>query len=326
MALKDRLGALSNITALSTDSTQKPATERPPRTAPGKMLGLMDADVRATELAERVKALESSAVDRQISLNPNRVRVSRFVNRIEASFSTPEFEGLRESIRLTKGNQVPVIVRPVEGDPKADYEVVYGHRRRQACLEIGCELRAIVQPLGDLELFLLMTTENFFREDLSPFEAGSSYAMAMREGLFKTQSQLAEQLGKTAAHVSQSMRVAELPTEVVRAFSSPLEIQVRWAIALHSELERDSAGVLGRARELAAGREGRSAAETFRALLPRAKTAKTKALSVVVKGKSLGTIEVARNGAVGIRLSRGAVKAERLPDLQKLLTTFFEAN
>jgi ParB family chromosome partitioning protein len=288
------------------------------------MLGLMDADVRARELAERVKALESSAGDRQIALDPKRVRVSRFANRNEASFATAEFEELRQSIRATKGNQVPVIVRPVEGDPKADFEVVYGHRRRQACLDVGCALQAIVQPLGDLELFLLMSTENFFREDLSPYEAGCTYGLAIREGLFATQTQLAEHLGKTAAHVSQSIRVADLPAEVVGAFSSPLEIQVRWAIALHSELERDSAGVLGRARELAADREGRSAAETFRTLLPRAKSSKTKVLPVVVKGKSLGTIEVARNGAVGIRLSRGVVKAERLPDLQKLLATFLK--
>jgi ParB family chromosome partitioning protein len=186
-------------------------------------------------------------------------------------------------------------------------------------------LRAIVEPLADRELFLLMSLENFHREDLSPFEAGNSYRLALHEGLFATQAEVAKAIGKTAAHVSQSIRVAELPAEIVTVFPSPLEIQVRWAVALHAALERDREGVLHRAVELAAERSSRSAAETFRALLPR-KTARGKSLSVVVGGKSVGTIEVARNGAVGIRLGRGAVSSPRLVDLQRVLVEFLQAD
>ena len=137
--------------------------------------------------------------------------------------------------------------------------MVYGHRRLQACRQLGLPVLAMVDNIDDRALFAEMERENRGRQNLSPWEQGVMYRRALDEGLFASMRQMAEMLGANVSAVSRSLALANLPQEVVSAFSSPLELQFRWAKLLTDAIERDRDGVLRRAREARTWPAGRLA-------------------------------------------------------------------
>lgn len=166
------------------------------RTAPGQMLaihtGMAALQIELQVLQDRLKRFDGGLVTRHI--DPNSVRPTRWANRHEASFATPAFASLKESIALAGGNAQPILVREHLPD---QYEIVFGHRRHRACLELGVPVLAAVaeQSLGDIEVFLSMERENRERADLSPYEQGQSYVSALDAGLFPSLRRLAEAVG-----------------------------------------------------------------------------------------------------------------------------------
>ena len=168
------------------------------RTAPGQMLaihtGMAALQIELQVLQDRLKRFDGGLVTRHI--DPNSVRPTRWANRHEASFATPAFASLKESIALAGGNAQPILVREHLPD---QYEIVFGHRRHRACLELGVPVLAAVaeQSLGDIEVFLSMERENRERADLSPYEQGQSYVSALDAGLFPSLRRLAEAVGWT---------------------------------------------------------------------------------------------------------------------------------
>jgi ParB family chromosome partitioning protein len=239
------------------------------RTAPGQVLAAHSAMValqdELTVIREKLRRFDGSLITRQI--DPTCIRPTRWANRHEAAFATPEFESLKASIALAGGNAQPVLVREQSTDR---YEVVFGHRRHRACLELGLPVLAVVaeRSMGDQEVFLSMERENRERADLSPFEQGRSYLSALDAGLFPSLRRLAEAVGVSHTWVRKSMLVAQLPDLVVQAFRSPLEIQPKHAEEIAAELERDRAGVMRRAEKLRRSDKQLSAAQTVQALLP----------------------------------------------------------
>lgn len=161
-------------------------------------------------------------------LDPSLVDDSKWANRHRDSFAGEEFKQLKEEIRSAGGNVQPIKVRP-HPTQAGRYEVVFGHRRLRACRELGIQVKAMVARASDEELFIDMDRENRSREDLRPFEQGAMYLKAIRDGLFKTQVELAEATGASTANVNQSITIASLPDRVLKAFKSPLDIQYRWA-------------------------------------------------------------------------------------------------
>jgi ParB family chromosome partitioning protein len=208
------------------------------RTAPGQLLaihsGMSALQNEVQVLQERLKKFDGALVTRQI--DPTSIRPSRWANRHEASFATPAFESLKASIALAGGNAQPILVREHLPD---QFEIVFGHRRHRACLELGIPVLAVVseQSLGDIEVFLSMEQENRERADLSPFEKGRSYVSALESGLFPSQRRLAEAVGVSHTWLRKSMLVAQLPEAVIQAFRSPLEVQPKHAEVIVSELE-----------------------------------------------------------------------------------------
>ncbi|NML19135.1 ParB/RepB/Spo0J family partition protein [Azohydromonas caseinilytica] len=227
-------------------------------------LGLMSAAVAgAQELEQRVQALQAEAEQLRQErgaqpLDPMLIRASRWANRHELSFAGPDFEALKAEIADARGNVQPIKVRPLP-QAQADrvrYEIVFGHRRHRACLELGLPVLAVVQELGDRDLFTEMDRENRARKSLSAYEQGLMYRRALEEGLFPSLRMLAAAVGADAGNVSRAIRVAELPTEVLAAFGSPLEVQFAWASPLAAALERDREAALAAARQAAQARLG----------------------------------------------------------------------
>jgi ParB family chromosome partitioning protein len=86
-------------------------------------------------------------------------------------------------------------VRPLKPGGEFKYEVVFGHRRHRACLELGLPVLAVVDNLGGVELFVQMDRENRSRKNLSAWEQGMMYLRALENGLFPSNRQLAEKVG-----------------------------------------------------------------------------------------------------------------------------------
>lgn len=180
-------------------------------------------------------------------LDPTSIAASRWANRHESAFSGSAFRAFKEEIGAAGGNVHPIKVRP---GAAGCYEVVFGHRRWRACLELGLPVLAIVVALDDRALWEEMERENRSRADLSPFEQGKHYSRAIDSGLFSSIRRLAEAVGVDHSQAAKVIRLAQLPAEVVTAFESPNDIQVNWSGRLHEAINRDPAGVLARATRL----------------------------------------------------------------------------
>lgn len=83
---------------------------------------------------------------------------------------------LVDSIRES-GVIVPLIVR---SRPEGGYEIISGHRRCEACRELGIEKVPVrVQELTDDEATILMVNSNIQREHVLPSEKAFAYKMKM---------------------------------------------------------------------------------------------------------------------------------------------------
>lgn len=290
------------------------------RTAPGQMLaihtGMAALHNELRVLQARLKKFDGGWVTRHI--DPNFIRPTRWANRHEASFATPAFASLKASITLAGGNVQPILVRELLPD---QFEIVFGHRRHRACLELGIPVLAAVaeRSLGDVEVFLSMERENRERADLSPYEQGLSYVAALDSGLFPSLRRLAEAVGVSHTWVRKSTLVAQLPATVVQAFRSPLEIQPKHAEEIYAELERDRAGVLRRAEKLRLGSNRLAAAQTVLALLPCKPEGHSKT-PIQLAGRDIGSYSRSVRGQFVISLNEGSVARESVPLIMKALT------
>lgn len=285
-----------------------PAQIGHPRTGPGQMLafrGQMQAvEGELSTLRERLRQYDGSTPTRK--LDPATIRPTRWANRHAASFENADFAGLKADIEQAGGNVQPILVRPVQ-DQADRFELVFGHRRHRACLDLGIPVLAAiwVDELGDAELFAAMDRENRERADLSPYEQGLMYQRALDEHLFPTQRQLAEKLGVSHTWVRKALIVAQLPSAVVECFRSPLEIQYRHAEELNAGLEKDRRGVLKKAEKVR-GQKLAPAAVVAR-LLGLDLSAKAEKIAIRTEGKSVGSCQRAVNGTVTITLLPNAI-------------------
>jgi ParB family chromosome partitioning protein len=216
---KERTQSKLDAIKQDTNVTARPSTKTAMNT-------LMDF---TGELKETKKKLRDAEVIAEkfkgsiltIKVDPKLVDVSEYANRAEESFHSPEYESLKKQIELTKGNEQPVKVRP-KGAGR--YELVYGHRRHRACLELGFEVLSIVEEMDDKGLWLSMTRENEDREDLSPYEKAKHYERAIKHGIYKNWSAIADELGIVKQAMSPYKALAELPLNIIDVLKSTLEL------------------------------------------------------------------------------------------------------
>ncbi len=105
-----------------------------------------------------------------------------------------EFSELVDSISES-GIITPIIVRPKVG---VGYEVISGHRRWEACKELGIEsIPARVEYIDDDEATILMVNSNIQREHVLPSEKAFAYKMRM-EALKHQDEQLWPKLGQSS--------------------------------------------------------------------------------------------------------------------------------
>lgn len=167
-----------------------------------------------------------------------------------------EMNELVDSIRES-GVIVPLIVRT---RPEGGYEIISGHRRCEACRELGIEKVPVrVQELTDDEATILMVNSNIQREHVLPSEKAFAYKMRMdalkhqgrvtsaQVGPKLSSEVLAEQVGESRNQIKRYIRLTYLISSILQmvdesrmAFNPAVEISYmtpehqRW---LQAEME-----------------------------------------------------------------------------------------
>jgi ParB family chromosome partitioning protein len=131
-------------------------------------------------------------------------------NNPRKNFVEAELEDLARSIR-DKGLLQPLVVRPRSN---GEFEIVAGERRWRAAQRANQhELPAVVRDLSDGEALEIALIENIQRSDLNPLEEARAYQQLIDQFTY-TQHQLADAVGKSRSHVSNTLRLMHLPPEV----------------------------------------------------------------------------------------------------------------
>lgn len=227
----------------------QPLTVRPPGAQHGSVTNMKMEMLKSEN--EALKAGKPSVL-----IDATLILQSDWANRLGDSFTTPDFAAFKAEIAAAGVNTQPIKVRPVSGSGGTKYEIVYGHRRHRACLELGLKVSAIIDDLDDKELFIEMERENRGRVDLTPYEQGVMYARAIDKKLFSSIRKLAEDINEDPTLVSKSITLARLPDPVLDSFVSRLDVQYRWSTALKSAIEKEPDLISARAADIKKQRAG----------------------------------------------------------------------
>jgi ParB family chromosome partitioning protein len=264
---------------------------------------------RVQDLEARVAEYEEANL--VVMLEPISIEPGKYRNRDARSFLTPAFAELKSEIEATGRNVQPIKVRrlPAGEGAGARFEVIYGRRRLQACLELGLKVAAVVEDLSDLQVFQEMERENRNRADLSAWEQGMMYRDALDQGLFASQRQLAAALNVNQGNLSMSLKLANLPGEIIDAFATPLDLQFRWAAELSAAYEKSPAKALAVAAELRALPVRLSSKEVFARLTGASVRAALPSMQFTRAGRVVGSCTRDALGNATIR-----IKADALPE------------
>jgi ParB family chromosome partitioning protein len=256
-------------------------------------------------------------------IDPKAIRRSLWANRLDDEFKTAAFAQLKAEIAASGGNVQPIKVRTIDRQTPPQYEIVYGHRRHQACLELGLPVLCVVSELKDPELFAEMDRENRARKNLSAYEQGLIYKRALEQGLFPSLRRMADALGVNLSDVSRAKSIADLPKEVLEAFPSKLDLQYRWAKPLSDAFAHDPHRVLQRAAAIRQKGKGVNAKQVFDALMGDIQTA-AQPITVMVRGSRMATLRARPGGQTVLEFAAGAVPPHRQRALAELVSDFLQ--
>ncbi|HRO13505.1 MAG TPA: ParB/RepB/Spo0J family partition protein [Paracoccus sp. (in: a-proteobacteria)] len=128
------------------------------------------------------------------------------------AFEPEALAELASSLR-SRGVLQPLIVRPHPTDAGL-YQIVAGERRwRAAQIAQLHEVPVLVRELDDTEVLEVALIENIQRANLNPIEEAASFRQLM-DRFGHTQEKLAEAMDKSRSHISNLLRLLNLPDQV----------------------------------------------------------------------------------------------------------------
>jgi ParB family chromosome partitioning protein len=143
---------------------------------------------------------EEVAVD-SITPNPRQPR---------RAFDDESLDELAASITEV-GLLQPVVVRSLGG---SRYELVMGERRWRASQRAGLDyIPAIVRETRDTDMLRDALMENLHRQQLDPLEEAAAYQQLL-DDFGATHEQLAQKIGRSRPHISNTLRLLNLPPGV----------------------------------------------------------------------------------------------------------------
>jgi ParB family transcriptional regulator, chromosome partitioning protein len=201
------LGALIPEAPRTVPGPASPTSSLPGGAQPGGALagetrtGAVPADDSATTLREVDGAyFDEIPLD---AISPNTRQPRR-------SFDDDALEELAASITEV-GLLQPVVVRSLGGGA---YELVMGERRWRASRRAGLTtIPAIVRETPDTDMLRDALLENLHRQQLDPLEEAAAYQQLL-DDFGATHEQLAQKIGRSRPHISNTLRLLNLPPVV----------------------------------------------------------------------------------------------------------------
>jgi len=201
--------------------------------------------IEAVDVLERVRMAdgattqltgsERSGAARQrgdiVRVNPFRCRMWELHDRLGDYITEQSCRAEIESF-ARYGQLVPALGRALRDDHDCDVELIYGARRLFVAQHLNVPLHVELRELSDRQALVAMDIENRHRRDISAYERGVNYARWLRTKYFNSQDEIAHALKISTSQVSRLLKLAQLPTVIVNAFASPLDILEGWGVEL----------------------------------------------------------------------------------------------
>lgn len=128
-------------------------------------------------------------------------------------FTESDLAELAESV-AEKGLLQPLLVRPLPGSGER-YQIVAGERRWRAAQRARLhEVPVIVREFTDRETLEIAIVENVQRADLNAVEEARAFKQLI-ENFGHTQDEVARAVGKSRAHIANTLRLLALPKSVL---------------------------------------------------------------------------------------------------------------
>lgn len=154
-------------------------------------------------------------------------------------FDKAALEELAASI-AENGLLQPILVREY-GDSR--YQIIAGERRFRASKLAGLsEIPAIILEKDDRKVAEIALIENIQREDLNPVEEAMAFRALIRD-YDLTQEELSEKVGKSRSAIANTMRLLDLPEEILTMVASG-ELSAGHARTLLGVKDRDNMIIL----------------------------------------------------------------------------------
>jgi len=158
------------------------------------------------EITQKITAITDASSYPKIALeklddNPYQPRRRMNQKRLEA---------LAREIR-TYGFKGVLLARVHPAQPQK-YQLVYGHRRREASRLAGlAELPVMIDSISDDEMKFLAVNENILRDDLTPLDEAYAYTSMVEE---MSQDAIAERLGVSRGYIRNRLDILKAPDDV----------------------------------------------------------------------------------------------------------------
>jgi ParB family chromosome partitioning protein len=254
MSSKNRGFAAGLVGAVETAEAPRGLAERG-----GERLGVGTLAGRSNRLAELASgALVSRA---QELVDPGRCRMWPEHNRDYGALTETSCADLIESLKAQGKQEVPAIVRRLQGDADHDFEVICGARRHWSVSWLRAhnypDFRFLVEvrELTDEEAFRVSDLENRARADLTDLERARDYLRALERHYEGRQKSMAQRLNVTESWLSRYLDLARLPASLVRAFPDPHDLKIKHVTLLKPLLKPEDRlqRVLDEAQRIADG-------------------------------------------------------------------------
>jgi len=170
-----------------------------------------DAPCNTTGYNRKSERIELLPLDLEVE------RIERCPFQPREHFPDAEIRALADAI-AGQGQIHPIAVRPAfpfSGVQADRFELVDGERRLRAVKLLGWKtIRSEVGPYTDAQVRAIVLTTALQRADLSAIEEARAFRAAIDAGDADGPTQLATQLGLSQGHVSNRLRLLELPERI----------------------------------------------------------------------------------------------------------------
>ena len=163
------------------------------------------------------RGLSSLIGETKAEININKVSISDLIsNKFQPrkTFDEESLQDLTNSIK-ERGIIQPIIVRKSSGDD-SKYEIIAGERRWLSAQKAGLhEVPVVITNIDDLKSLEFAIVENVQRNDLNAIEEARGYQRLIEEFSYD-QEKVAQFIGKSRSHITNSLRLLNLPEAVLK--------------------------------------------------------------------------------------------------------------